>query len=255
VALEETDAPSLARITPFVHNTFPILADAEHEAAKLLRPTSVYLIDRKGVLRLRIPGSVHGRPSAPEVVRALADLEGVPVPAVAADPPADPPAAGGGLLPPSSLKPKDPLDARWMFSHNRVRPGDAFKLAFLPTVASGWHLYAHEETSVIPFQVEVILPEGVTLQKPVGYPAAQTLEDPTLGRALRVYEKDVPLDAILLQAADTLQPGPLTLKVKLRYQACNDRICLPPADREFPLTLPVVPKGTPRHPVFGWESW
>ena len=49
-----------------------------------------------------------------------------------------------------------------------------------------------------------------------------------------VYEHEVKLAARLRLDAQAL-PGPLTLKLTVAYQACNDRACLAPASLTVPL--------------------
>jgi hypothetical protein len=42
--------------------------------------------------------------------------------------------------------------------------------------------------------------------------------------------------------AETVAPGNLVVPVRLRYQACNDTMCFPPARAEAKWTLRVVAK-------------
>lgn len=47
----------LPRITEFVHNSFPIVADPEQITRDDFEIFYVYLIDKEGVLRTAIPGT------------------------------------------------------------------------------------------------------------------------------------------------------------------------------------------------------
>jgi len=100
------------------------------------------------------------------------------------------------------------------------------------TVAPGWHINAHapRDQFLIPTALEVIAPPGVRpgdvqYPEPVDRPLAFSG-----GKPLLLYEGRVRLVAPL---AGSPAPGAPPLRAKLRYQACTDTRCLPPATLEL----------------------
>ena len=148
-----------------------------------------------------------------------------------------------------------------MWSHNQIVPGAAFKLAFMPVIADGYHVYGHGEDEMSPFRVEFEFPRGLTLRKPPRYPDAHKYHDPILDMDLESYEEDIPMAAFELRASDDLKPGEIKVNVILSFQACNDTLCFPPSTKRFTLPLTVAPTGSRMRPVGGGlmrgqkESW
>ena len=74
----------------------------------------------------------------------------------------------------------------------------------------------------------------------VRYPAGTaTLATPGSPEKASVYEGEIKLTARVRLDAQA-QPGPLTLSLKVGYQACNDRACLAPATLNVPLALTIA---------------
>ncbi len=128
-------------------------------------------------------------------------------------------------------------------SRSQLPPGEATRLAAVVDIEPGWHLQANPPTFdyLIPTVLEIDLPPGFEVG-PVQYPESLPYrvafaEEPLAvyeGRALFRFELRVPPDA----------SGSLTLHARLRYQACDDRTCLPPAEVVTTTTLPIGMGGT-----------
>jgi uncharacterized protein len=121
-----------------------------------------------------------------------------------------------------------------------VGPGRTFEVVVTVAVKEGWHIYANPagEASLRP--TAIALPDGqpATLAE-VRYPPGEPLAGfPGAGDAepASVYRGEVTLRA-RVRLDDKAGPGPLTLDLRLSYQACNDRACLAPASRRVPLSL------------------
>ena len=250
VAQEEQDASTLAKVHEFVQQDFPVVADPERASWETFSRYGVYLVDKKGVIRSAAEGSKEARPRLDLLVEALAALEGKPAPAVQFGGAKTGEEAGAEVDGPESV-----LSSRWMGSHNVVRPGDDFKLALLPTLAPGYHTYGSEEQAMIPFKVEVELPEGIALAGPIGYPRGKKYEDKALGTTHSIFEGDIPLGALVFKAADSIEMGQVSVQVKLHYQACDDSMCFPPVTKTLTVPLRIVGKDTRRQQVFGWNTW
>lgn len=107
--------------------------------------------------------------------------------------------------------------------------GGSFQIAVVMNIRQGFHVNAREKSEeyLIATDLKVQLPAGFTAGEVV-YPKGK-LETFTFSKKpLNVYQGKV----ILLLAVNTLANAPLGeqhIPLKLRYQACNDEVCLPPA--------------------------
>lgn len=137
----------------------------------------------------------------------------------------------------------------------KLTPGASFRLAVVIDLSAPWHVNANA------ISAEDLIPTTVALQPPtpiaigrITYPPGERTkvgwadEPVTLytGRAIIFVDGQVKTDA---------KPGPVRIEGSVRYQACNDRICIAPK------TVPVVveteiadasDKPLPVHPeIFG----
>ena len=122
------------------------------------------------------------------------------------------------------LEPKDP------------RPGEHARIVVELDVHSGWHVY-----SVIPDKGEFApIPTSLTLENeslimigPVYESNPITAKDPVLDMLLSFHEKTATLFQNIRISEDIKGGSVLKSVIKLRYQACSDRICLPPKTDEL----------------------
>ena len=119
--------------------------------------------------------------------------------------------------------------------HSSVKPGSKFTIAVTGTVESGWHLYAMEEPDGGPIATQVGLAEDdpadllhVSASKP------QTIHDNSFNLDTPVYLTTAEF-TLHLQAAAS--PSAKPLHVLVRYQSCNNNMCLPP--RTSTIEVPV----------------
>lgn len=255
IAQIETDPAMLPRITEFVHNSFPIVADPEQETREAFDIFSVYLIDKEGILQTHIPGIKEARPRLDIILTELAKLEGVAPPEVE-----DATGRAVARMPGAESQTKaissaEAVGVRWMWSVDAVAPGDAFKLAFMVTIADGYHVYGNDEERMTPFALELELPKGVELARPIDYPHGEAKMDPILKIVLSAYEDVIPMPTIRLKASEDLAPGKLTATAKIHYQTCNETVCYPPTVKEIALPLNVVSLDIKREKVAGSDFW
>jgi thiol:disulfide interchange protein DsbD len=95
-------------------------------------------------------------------------------------------------------------------------------------VDAGWHLYALEEPDGGPIATQVALTEGdpanllhVDESKP------RIVFDPLFQQPTGFFENTADF-TLHLQLAKDAPAGTLPLHVLVRYQSCNDKVCLPP---------------------------
>lgn len=127
-------------------------------------------------------------------------------------------------------------------SRTAFAPGTPARLAALVTIDDGWHLQAHVPTYdyLIPTELRVAAPADwgdarVEYPAPVPYRFAFAEEPLAVyeGRLVLPFEVDVPAGA----------GGPATVSATLRYQACDDKSCLPPVSTTATIEILVGPGG------------
>ena len=110
-------------------------------------------------------------------------------------------------------------------------------------IASGFHLYAN------PSGVEDLPPTTVELEAgtefdvvSTRYPAGEGKTLPSLGTAkVSLYEKSTTI-VVRLKSKEGASPGDSTVRLKVRYQACNDKACLAPASLTVSTPLTIKPR-------------
>lgn len=243
IAQLEKDPAMLERIERFVGPGITIVADPEQVSREPFEIFDVYIAEDDRLVT-RIRGSKEARPR-PDLILAALRGEG----ATAADQTkARPPAAedaGDALA----------VHLRWMWSHPVSRAGDPLKLALLPTVADGWHVYGPGSEITVPLSVQVEVPDGLVLTAPVGFPPPVVEADPVLQADIPIYRRDVPLDALTFAVADDAGPGTRMVRVTVGWQACDDSVCLPPTETVLELPVEIVEPDVKRGQMYGWETW
>ncbi len=256
VAQEERDPLTMKRVEAFVENRFPIVTDHKQVTVELIKRYGVYLVDQKGIIRTWFPGSIAARPRVDLLVKETARLEKVAPPKIVIkDGKVDIQKQGKAALKRDASGKAQAITIRRLWSHNHIRPGDDFKLAFCPIIADGFHVYGSQEKKMTPFKVEFTFPEGIELKSEITYPRAKPVDDKALKMKLAVYEEAIPISTLELKAAETLAPGEIIVRAKITYQACDNEICLPPTELMETFTLKVVPKDQKRQQVYGWKTW
>jgi thiol:disulfide interchange protein len=143
---------------------------------------------------------------------------------------------------------RPPEKAKFVLSADRTAydPGLAAKVSALVTIEHGWHVNSHKPSFeyLIPTVLDLELPQGWP-QETVQYPSAKMKTFSFEPRPLAVYDGDVVMQAAF-QLPKEVARGTYPIKATLRYQACNDKQCLPPVTSTAEMQLKVEPGGQPR---------
>ncbi len=126
-----------------------------------------------------------------------------------------------------------------------VSPGASTRVAVRVTLPEGLHVQsdAPRDPSLIPTVLTVDAPEGVTVAHLL-YPTPTDFVQEGQPQPLAVFEHEFVAGASL--AIDASVPaGDLVVPGRLRYQACDDRVCFAPQTATVSWTLRVGPGGTP----------
>jgi len=136
------------------------------------------------------------------------------------------------LLPAAALLAQDGPPPRAqvtpILEQESAAPGSTVRTAVRVSLPEGLHANAHKprDPSLIPVVLTVNAPSGVTVEEIV-YPEPTDLRQENAPQPLSVYEREFVIGAVLRIAADAA-PGPLEIPLRLRYQACNEKLCYLP---------------------------
>ena len=149
---------------------------------------------------------------------------------------------------PAQTPPKAEVTA--VLAADRVYARGVARAALAVRLPKGVHMNSNapRDTNLIPVTMNVDAPPGVTVLEVV-FPKPSDLNQQGASQPLSVFEDEFAI-GLQLAIANDVKAGDLTVPVRLRYQACDDRVCYLPARVETSWTLRIVPPGTrisPQH--------
>jgi thiol:disulfide interchange protein len=135
---------------------------------------------------------------------------------------------------------------RLVADQTAYEPGSSARIACLVSIESGWHLQSHKPT------FEYLIPTELHLEVPEGWPQAQIQYPPDKSwtaafaddEPLAVYDGEIQILA-RLQVPGSAPPSEVLIEASLRYQACDDSVCLPPTTAQARVELAVGSGGRP----------
>jgi thiol-disulfide isomerase/thioredoxin/DsbC/DsbD-like thiol-disulfide interchange protein len=151
------------------------------------------------------------------------------------------------------LRPSPRLQA--LVETDGVPAGANVRLALRVTLPAGFHVQSNapRDPSLVPTLLTLTPPAGVTVEEVI-YPASSDLQQAGQAQALAVFGPDLVIGVRLAVAAG-VAPGPIEVHGRLRYQACDDKVCYTPVTTEVAWAVRVVAAGAavvPENPaVFG----
>ena len=141
---------------------------------------------------------------------------------------------------PTSATAAPPTPAHWSIqqpSHKPLAPGATFTVTLAAQIQPGWHLYALQEPDGGPLPTEIGLAENDPLVLlDVSEPAPRKLPDPLTHSVAGIFLDNVAF-TLKLRAPRTAPPAGTISHVLVRYQTCNDQVCLPPHTETVGLPL------------------
>ena len=122
-----------------------------------------------------------------------------------------------------------------------VVPGRSVTLRLVMTPAPGIHVYAPGNPDYIPVSVTLRLPAGVHAD-PAVYPPGEDYVFGELKEIVKAYTRpfEVRQRITVTRAAARSAGSALTIDGSVRYQACTDKVCFPPATAPVSLTVPIA---------------
>jgi cytochrome c biogenesis protein CcdA/thiol-disulfide isomerase/thioredoxin len=126
---------------------------------------------------------------------------------------------------------------------NGVRPGSPIRVALTVTLPEGLHVQSDtpRDPSLIPTVLTIDAPAGVRVTQLV-FPHPTDFAQEGQAQPLRVFEHEFVVGAEL-EIERGVPAGELAIPARLRYQACDDKVCFRPITATTGWTLRVVPAG------------
>ena len=124
-------------------------------------------------------------------------------------------------------------------SASKIQRGRRVQATVVMDIPSGYHVNSNRplEKFLIATQVKIEAPKGIRVG-PVSYPRAVLRSFKFSKNRVSVYEGRATMRFNVTVPKD-VSTGSTEIKVRLRYQSCNDEVCFPPQSRELSLWLNV----------------
>jgi hypothetical protein len=119
-----------------------------------------------------------------------------------------------------------------------VKPGAAVDSALKLTLRPGYHVNTNMPSDEYLIPLRLTWASGAVESAGVVFPAGETRKYSFSQKPLSVYTGDFELLTHFKVPANA-EPGASKLTGKLRYQACNDSMCLPPKTLDVTLDVEV----------------
>lgn len=138
----------------------------------------------------------------------------------------------------------DPI--RWSLElESPVRPGSETLGRLTAKMENGWHVYSLT-TPRPPIATTITLAEHPALDPPQVYQPKPARElDPNFGVETETFGGET-VFLLRIPVKESAPTGELQVTVQVRYQACNDRMCLPPVRRSASAPLKIDPAAQAR---------
>jgi thiol:disulfide interchange protein DsbD len=122
----------------------------------------------------------------------------------------------------------------------KAPPGATVLLKLKGAIEPGWHLYSMTTAAAIPTKVQLTPAEAVQSFR-VLQPKPKRAYDPNFQLDTETYEKQV---VFLIETAlkQDAAAGEVELTASVRYQVCNDTMCIPPVTRTAAAMLTIDPR-------------
>lgn len=114
-------------------------------------------------------------------------------------------------------------------SRQRIKAGKPFPLHITAQIEPGWHLYSLDEIPNGPRPTRITIAEDqpFTLAGTVEQPSPLTKYDENFGVETQFFITSARFRVPLITQS-RMKVGTKKVSVLVRYQTCNDRLCLPP---------------------------
>jgi thiol:disulfide interchange protein DsbD len=126
---------------------------------------------------------------------------------------------------------------------SEARAGTQVRAALLVRIPERFHVQSNapRDPSLIPTVLTFTAPAGINATEVV-FPKATDFEQAGQSQPLAVFEHEFAI-GVQFEVAPTTPLGPLEVPARLRYQACDDKLCYPPVTTDLRWTLTITGPG------------
>lgn len=133
--------------------------------------------------------------------------------------------------------------AKFASPASALHPGAKVTLNLTANISSGWHVYAVSQppdSPVIATDISVPAGQPLALSGDVGAPQPISRMDPTIGKQTDFYENSA-MFTLPLKVKMKARAGKHSFEVDVRFQACSNRLCLPPRTEKIETPISIAP--------------
>jgi DsbC/DsbD-like thiol-disulfide interchange protein len=139
----------------------------------------------------------------------------------------------------------DPVQWSLTLKPDSVKPGGKVLATLTATIQPGWHLYSLTTPKGGPNPTTVVLADNPSIASlRIFQPKPVTKMDTSFKLETETFTKELPL-LLEVTAKPDAAAGPVDLEAQVRYQACQDTLCLPPKRKSAKTSLKVDPSAKP----------
>jgi len=134
-----------------------------------------------------------------------------------------------------------------------IQPRAKFSVQLAAEITSGWHMYSITQPPGGPAATVITVPttQPFKLAGEIAGPPPHTAYDANFEMNTETYEDHAEFIVPVAVSSDT-HPGDQRLKIDVRFQVCNDTMCMPPTTEH--LTVPVKIEGPKSIPPAAGKS-
>jgi thiol:disulfide interchange protein DsbD len=140
---------------------------------------------------------------------------------------------------------EDPVQWSLTPEQSSVAPGGAVLVRLTATLEPGWHLYSPTTPKGGPIPTSLVLtpsPDIVLVR--IYEPKPDQRFDANFQLDTETFEKEA-VFLVVVEVRRDAAAGPLDLTAQVRYQSCNDKLCLPPKRKTASASLTVDAGASP----------
>ena len=128
----------------------------------------------------------------------------------------------------------------------KVKPGGRFDVELTAAIQDGWHLYSTSQPPGGPIPTRISMPAGqpFRMEAAAAGPEPKREYDPNFGMETEFHDTSATFIVPVAVAGDA-PGGSQKVEVHVRFQTCNDRLCLPPRTEKLVAQVVVLGAAKP----------
>ncbi len=134
---------------------------------------------------------------------------------------------------------QNPVSVSMTVAPTSIPSGGSGTAKINASIGGGWYMYSISQGPGGPIQTRISLGEGPFKMGTVSGPRPKVKMDPNFGINTESYAGSAVFNVPFTVTAGTPE-GPQTLNASIRYQVCNDTVCLPPKTVKLASAVTIV---------------